>query len=140
MLIIKSMEKKEDNSTENASLSDQNHQMIPSNSFFMSNSIFDMPCEVDQKGSLGLIDMLNVQDFTSPSIFDLLQTPPVIPLQSQLLPSPPSTVPESSEVVNTPASPNSSSMSSSSTEAANDKQSKTVEEEEEIDQEKTKKQ
>ncbi|KAL2459349.1 putative WRKY transcription factor 23 [Forsythia ovata] len=130
------MEKKEEqrteNSIENAALSDQ---MIPSNSFFMPNSIFDMPCEADQKGSLGFIDMLNVQDFTSPSIFDLLQIPPAIPLQSQSQPLPSplplSTVPESSEVVNTPASPNSSSMSSSSTEAGNDKQTKTVEEEEE---------
>ncbi|CAI9776189.1 unnamed protein product [Fraxinus pennsylvanica] len=134
------MEKKEDNSTENASLSDHNHQMIPSNIFFMANSMFDTPSEVDQKGSLGFIDMFNVQDYTSPSIFDLLQTPPVIPLQSQPLTSPPSTVPESSELVNNPSSPNSSSMSSSSTEAANDKQSKTVEEEEENDQEKTKQQ
>ncbi|KAL2459737.1 putative WRKY transcription factor 48 [Forsythia ovata] len=53
------MEKKEEqrteNSIENAALSDQ---MIPSNSFFMPNSIFDMPCEADQKGSLGFIDML----------------------------------------------------------------------------------
>ncbi|CAI9771111.1 unnamed protein product [Fraxinus pennsylvanica] len=139
------MERKEESSTENTALSDQNNQMIPSNSFSfsMANSIFDIPCEADQKGSLGFIDMLNAQDFAGPSIFDLLQTPPLIPLQSQLQPqpllSPPSTVPESSEVVDTPASPNSSSMSSSSNEAANDKQTKTVDEEQN-DQEKTKKQ
>ncbi|KAA8531200.1 hypothetical protein F0562_005886 [Nyssa sinensis] len=126
------MEKKEelktDNSMANSTFSDQ----IPTT--FALSGIFDMPCE-SEKGSLGFMDMLGIQDYGS-SLFDLLQTPPVQP-QSPLLPA--STIPESSEVVNTPATPNSSSISSSSTEAANDEQTKTVEEEEQ-DQEKTKKQ
>ncbi|KAI3459203.1 hypothetical protein Pfo_015866 [Paulownia fortunei] len=139
-----------ENSLKNTAFSDQ--MMIPENSFSTPNSLFDISCEQadQQKSSLGFIDMLSVQDFSTPSyIFDdLLQniTAPLIPLQplSQApLHSPASTMPEYSEVVNNPATPNSSSMSSSSTEAAaNDDQKKneTVEEEEEQDQEKTKKQ
>lgn len=93
--------------------------------------------------SLGFID---VQDFSCPSsaFDDLLQniiSDSLIPTESQFPPfhSPASAVPEYSEVVNNPATPNSSSISSSSTEAAaNDVQKKNeilgddeVEEEEE---------
>ncbi|XAR49709.1 hypothetical protein NMG60_11032986 [Bertholletia excelsa] len=90
--------------------------------------------------SLGFMDMLSMQDY-SPSLLDLLQPhqrPPAA------VPSPASTKPESSEVVNTPVTPNSPSISSSSTEAANDKEETKTgaeeEEEEKRDQEKTKKQ
>ncbi|CAK9145677.1 unnamed protein product [Ilex paraguariensis] len=129
-------EKKEintDNSMANLTFSDQ----IRSTSFALP-SIFDMACD-GEKGSLGYMDMMGIQDYSSPYLFDLLHTP-LMPPQSSPLPSPASTVPESTEFVNTPVTPNSSSISSSSTEAANDdQQSKTVEEEEK-DQEKTKKQ
>ncbi|XP_052206351.1 probable WRKY transcription factor 48 [Diospyros lotus] len=131
----KEEELKRENSMANSGFSDQ----IPT-SFALSGSIFDMPCD-GEKSSLGFIDMLGIQDY-SPSLFDLLQPTPVI-MPPQPLPSPASTVPEStSEVLNTPATPNSSSISSSSTEAVNDDQTKTtaVQEEEEHDQDKTKKQ
>ncbi|KAK4405453.1 putative WRKY transcription factor 48 [Sesamum angolense] len=96
-------------------------------------SLFDISCGElfadHHKSSCGFIDMLSVQDFNYPSsTFDdflLNITSHLIPfdpqqqqLSSQPLPSPASTVPEYSEVVNTPATPNSSSISSSSTEAA----------------------
>ncbi|KAJ9699829.1 hypothetical protein PVL29_005613 [Vitis rotundifolia] len=120
---------KTENSMANSTFSDQ----IPA-SFAFSSSIFDMPCEVE-KGSLGFMDLLGIQDY-SPSLFDVLQ-PPLAP---HPLTSPASSAPpESSEVVNAPATPNSSSISSSSTEAANDDQTKAAEEEEQ-DQEKNKKQ
>uniref|UniRef100_A0A5B6YLU6 WRKY transcription factor n=1 Tax=Davidia involucrata TaxID=16924 RepID=A0A5B6YLU6_DAVIN len=126
----KKQELKTDNSMANFAFSDQ----IPTS--FALSGIFDMPCEGEKGGSLGFMDMLGIQDY-GPSLFDLFQTPLMPP---QPVPSPASTIPESSEVVNTPATPNSSSISSSSTEAANDEQTKTVPEEEEQDQEKTKKQ
>ncbi|XVE82292.1 hypothetical protein DITRI_Ditri15bG0136700 [Diplodiscus trichospermus] len=113
------------------------------------------------------------QDFLAPSLFDSFQppilsaAPPAPPPPSissqrhqeilhdqqklqldtkhhlQGLPSPASTVPESSEVLNNPATPNSSSISSSSNEAANDEQTKAGDDEEQDqdqDQDKTKKQ
>jgi hypothetical protein len=107
---------------------------IPSTSSFNLPGIFDFSSEA-YKGSLGFMEMLGGHDYGSDSLFDLLQTPSLPPI-----PSPASTMPESSEVVNTPATPNSSSVSSSSTEAANEdqqQQSKTGEDE---DREKTKKQ
>ncbi|PIN19209.1 hypothetical protein CDL12_08102 [Handroanthus impetiginosus] len=115
-------------------------------SFSMPSSLFDVSCEEaadNQKSCLGFVDMLGVQDFNCPaySTFDdLFQniTAQLVPLESQQptsqpLPSP---VPEYSEVVNTPATPNSSSISSSS----NDDQKKNENEdqdEEEENQEKT---
>ncbi|KAL0414845.1 UNVERIFIED_CONTAM: putative WRKY transcription factor 48 [Sesamum radiatum] len=161
---------KTENSLENTAFSNQ--MMIPAESGFSMPTIntntntnanfFDISCGElladHQKSSCGFIDMLSVQDFNFPSstFDDFLQniTSHLIPLDpqqlsSQPLPSPASTVPEYSEVVNTPATPNSSSISSSSTEAApNDEFKKnkiTVleeeeEEEEEDNQEKTKKQ
>ncbi|KAK4425974.1 putative WRKY transcription factor 48 [Sesamum alatum] len=156
---------KTENSLENTAFSNQ--MMIPAESSFSmpsnsNSSLFDISCGEladHHKGSCGFIDMLSVQDFNFPSstFDDFLQniSSHLIPLEpqqlqlstSQPLPSPASTVPEYSEVVNTPATPNSSSISSSSTEAApNDdiKKNKTTveeeEEEEEDNQEKTKKQ
>ncbi|GLU08529.1 hypothetical protein SLE2022_254360 [Rubroshorea leprosula] len=110
------------------------------------SSIFD-----DKWGSLGFMDLLGInQDFSSPSLFDSLIQSPFIPppplpaapaptpaaaplqkqqeVQQQALPSPASTVPESSEVLNTtaPTTPNSISISSSS----NEEQSKGGDEEE----------
>lgn len=110
-------------------------------------SIFDMPCDQSdhQKGlSLGFMDMLSIPADYNPSLFDLFSTPTMMPQlqvqpqqQQNPLPSPASTVPESSEVVNTPATPNCSSNSSSS----NEGQTKAGGgEEEDQDQEKTKKQ
>ncbi|KAJ4846731.1 hypothetical protein Tsubulata_041558 [Turnera subulata] len=104
-----------------------------------SNSIFDMiPCDIgDQKGFLDLLDIN--QDF-APSLFDWFQAGPILPPQ-QPLPSPASSaLPESSEVLNNPATPNSSSISSSSNEAGNDGQASKGGDEEEQDQDKTKKQ
>ncbi|XP_019237061.1 PREDICTED: probable WRKY transcription factor 48 [Nicotiana attenuata] len=75
---------------------------------------------------------------TTPSIFDLLQTPP--PQSLANIPSPTSTFQESSELVNNPTTPNPLSISSSSTEAAeDDQQSNTVKQQDE-DEDKYKKQ
>ncbi|ONK63234.1 uncharacterized protein A4U43_C07F12770 [Asparagus officinalis] len=63
----------------------------------------------ERSSSLGFLEMLGIQDLTSHSLFDYL--PP---------PTPVSLPPESSEVVNLPATPNESSVSSSSTEAPNE--------------------
>lgn len=129
------MEEKEQVKTENSMANSTFSDQIPAG-FTFSSSIFDMSCEVEiEKGSFGFMDLLGVQDY-SPSLYDLLQPP----LPPQPLTSPASSAPpESSEVVNAPATPNSSSISSSSTEAANDDQTKAAEEEEQ-DQEKNKKQ
>ncbi|CAL5337983.1 hypothetical protein CsSME_00021347 [Camellia sinensis var. sinensis] len=126
----KKQEPKTENPMANSTFSDQIQTSFP------LSGIFDMPCEVE-KGSLGFMDMLGIQDYGSSSLFDLFQTP-AMPPQPLLSP----TLPESSEVVNTPATPNSSSISSSSTEAANDDQTKTtvMEDQEDQDQEKSKKQ
>ncbi|XP_022760713.1 probable WRKY transcription factor 23 [Durio zibethinus] len=122
----------------------------------------------DKWGALGFMDLLGIhQDFVSPSLFDSFQTPilspppPPPPSSSEVLlhqdilheqkqdtkqqllqglPSQASTIPESSEVLNNPATPNSSSISSSSNEAANDEQNKAGDDEEQDqDQDKTKK-
>ena len=158
VLLIKSMDKREELKTENSMANSTFSDEIPSS--FPLSSIFDMPCMEStdhhhhQKGlSLGYMDLLGIQDFDSPSLFDLFPAPMMPPAQSQppqpqlqqqqtLVPSPASTVPaESSEVVNTPATPNSSSISSSSNEAANEERTKAGgEEEEDQDHEKTKKQ
>ncbi|XVF62423.1 hypothetical protein PTKIN_Ptkin09bG0006400 [Pterospermum kingtungense] len=123
----------------------------------------------DKWGSLGFMDLLGInQDFVAPSLFDSFQTDPVLspppPPPSisssdvllhqeilheqqqiqvldtkQQLPLPASTVPESSDVLNNPATPNSSSISSSSNEAANDDQTKAGNnEEQDQEQDKTK--
>lgn len=144
VLLIKSMDKREELKTENSMVNSTFSDEIPTS--YPLSSIFDMPCmESDhhQKGlSLGYMDMLGIQDFDSPSLFDLFPAPmmpqPPEPQQT-LVPSPASTLPESSEVVNTPATPNSSSISSSSNEAANEERTKAGGEEDQ-DQEKTKKQ
>ena len=121
--------------------------MSSSFSFCLSNNVnnmFDMepvPCDqLGEKGSttmssLGFMDMLGIHEDYNPSLFDFLQTP--------LIPIIPSPLPDSSEVLNTPPTPNSCSISSSSTEAPNDhEQTKTLllEEEEQDPAEKTKKQ
>lgn len=114
-------------------------EMIPM-STTTSQSIFDMPCDQfgDYKwwsggggGGGGFVDLLSVsQDFGSSLLFESMQQPlpvlspppPSLPLQTTTttaLPSPASTFPEASEVLNNPATPNSSSISSSSNEAAN---------------------
>ncbi|KAJ6312314.1 hypothetical protein OIU77_013949 [Salix suchowensis] len=116
------------------------------------NSIFDMmPCDIiggDQKaGSLGFMDLLDIsQDFgTASSLLDWFAQNPIPGSQQQqtFVPSPAPTLPETSEVLNNPATPNSSaSISSSSNEAGNDafQQVKTGDQEEEQDHHKTKKQ
>jgi len=64
---------------------------------------------ISSSSSLGFMELLGIQDFPAGhSIFDL---PP---------PTPMSYPPESSEVLNLPATPNESSISSSSTEAPNE--------------------
>ncbi|KAK9288356.1 hypothetical protein L1049_016809 [Liquidambar formosana] len=156
LLLIKSiyiyieMEKKEEVKTENSNSMGNSTFSDPMPTSFALSSIFDMPCEVDKSASsLGFMDLLGINDNYTPSLFDLLQAPPLMMMppqqqqqQHQPLPSPASsTIPaDSSEVLNTPATPNSSSISSSSTEAATDEQNKAAGEEDEQDQEKTKKQ
>ncbi|KAL2244327.1 probable WRKY transcription factor 48 [Sesamum indicum] len=115
--------------------------MIPENSFSNPNTLFDISCEQphhQKTSSFGFIDMLSVQDFTTPSSLfddDFLQN--ITPNPSSFLPPPSSTVPEYSEVVNTPLTPNSSSMSTSSStdqpppNEDHKKTTQTVEEEEE---------
>lgn len=131
------MEKKQEEELRTELYSTISDQMLIPTSFSMTNisDYSGMPREFDQKGFLGFFD---VQDFTSQSTFDLLQTPSLPPqFMQQPLPSP---VADSAEGVNTPVTPNSSSFTSSSNEAANDdRQIKTIEEVEQ-DQEKTKKQ
>ncbi|KAF2310303.1 hypothetical protein P3X46_005842 [Hevea brasiliensis] len=129
--------------TEEMSISSFAFSSSPSTTPTTSTSIFDMmmmPCDISDKASLGFVDLLDGnQDFGSSSLFDWFQVQPPPILPQQPLPSPASTVPESSEVLNTPATPNSSSISSSSNEAGNDSQAKAGDEEEQ-DQEKNKKQ
>lgn len=122
-------------------------------------ALLDIPCEADKTYSLGFLDALfpcpdnytPIPPLCSNTIFDLIHTaPPLLsipppPSHSHPAPSPASTsLPESSEVVNTPPTPNSSSLSSSSNEAtaANDDQhtSKTAEEDEQDQDKTTKKQ
>lgn len=119
---------------------------IPMN--FSLSGIFDMPCDADNKGSSGFMDLLGIHDFAPSSLFDwpLTTTSPSsttmpMPPRHQPLPSPA----ETSEVLNTtPTTPNSSSISSSSNEAAAniDEHTKPVQEEdaEHQDQDKTQKQ
>jgi len=89
------------------------------------------------KSSLGFLELLGIQDFsTIPSMFDVLQVPPSGPTKSSS-----TVVPESSEVLNTPATPNSSSISSETSGAANDEQNKVpVDEDEQQNNNKTKNQ
>lgn len=98
-----------------------------------------MPCDIGEKGSLGFMDLLDINQDFGPSLLDNYNwfQGPIVPQQP--LPSPASTVPESSEVLNNPPTPNSSSLSSSSNEAGNDAQVKAGDEEEQ-DQDKNKKQ
>ncbi|XP_022972028.1 probable WRKY transcription factor 48 [Cucurbita maxima] len=87
------------------------------------SGVFDLPCD-DHKASCcssSSFDLfgggIGFHDFYNPSsIFDLLSTT-VPPLQPPLS-SPSSTVPESSEVLNAPPTPNSSSVSNSSSNEA----------------------
>ncbi|XP_061350325.1 probable WRKY transcription factor 48 [Gastrolobium bilobum] len=89
------------------------------------STIFEMmpSSSCDQKvSSFGFVDLLGVHD-NSPSLFDWFPitaaaTTDTAAAVNHPLPSPASSnVPDSSEVLNTPASPNSSSISSSSNEA-----------------------
>ncbi|KAG9457799.1 hypothetical protein H6P81_002307 [Aristolochia fimbriata] len=120
-----------ENSTEISSFADQ----ISTSSFAFS-SIFDLAGDHVGAGapgksgsSLGFMELLGIQDLGDPPAFDFPEPAPALQ------------VPESSDITNLPATPNSSSISSSSTEAATEerqqKSSTTVVEEEE--QEKTKK-
>ncbi|KAL2535220.1 putative WRKY transcription factor 23 [Forsythia ovata] len=97
-----------------------------------------------EKSSIGFMELLNMQDF-EPSVLDMLHVP--VPSVEPLIQTQTSTVfQESSEVVNTPATPNSSSISSESSGGPNDEQNKEVldgdgeEEDEEEQHKKTKKQ
>ncbi|KAI4334998.1 hypothetical protein L6164_013688 [Bauhinia variegata] len=117
-----------ENSISMATFSDE----IPSTCSYPFTSIFDMPCDQpDKASSFGFMDLLATQDYT-PSLFDWLPTtaaaatnPTTTSTTSSMpvthpLPSPASSnVPDSSEVLNTPMSPNSnSSISSLSNELA----------------------
>nr|QGQ64056.1 WRKY transcription factor 33 [Santalum album] len=93
--------------------------MTSTSSGFALSSFFDLPSgdvvggelmksgDGGGGGSLGLVDLLGLQDFDPTAMFDSLQAaPPLVPPES------------TSEVLNAPATPNSSSISSSSTELA----------------------
>jgi hypothetical protein len=73
---------------------------------------------VDDKSSLGFMELLGVQDF-SPSLLDMMQVQipsvqtPSAQVATEVVDSPP-------EVLNQPATPNSSSISSASSEGLND--------------------
>ncbi|XP_068660282.1 WRKY transcription factor 23-like [Aristolochia californica] len=110
-----------ENSNEISSFADQISSSFP------FPSIFDLAGDVAAPGksSLGFMELLGIQDLGDPPVFDFPE-PTAAPQ-----------FPESSDITNLPATPNSSSISSSSTEAATEDQPKTVVEEE--DQEKTKK-
>ncbi|XP_030539842.1 probable WRKY transcription factor 48 [Rhodamnia argentea] len=150
------------------------NSLFPEEPMMPNYNIFDMPVDEVEKGFLDLLAIPDNFDIAPPPapasasaaaaaatvatssslLLDLLHhhyqpPPPPQPSpssQQQPLPSPASTVPEtSSEVVNNPATPNSSSVSLSSNEAAgNDEEereaNKTAEEEGEQNQDKTKKQ
>uniref|UniRef100_A0A9I9CBR6 WRKY domain-containing protein n=2 Tax=Cucumis melo TaxID=3656 RepID=A0A9I9CBR6_CUCME len=91
--------------------------IIPNNH---NNNLFDFPLidSIDSSFKPStFLDLLATQDYT-PSLFDLFSPPP--PPPQPPLPPPSSAVPESSEVLNTPPTPNSSSVSCSSTERAFD--------------------
>lgn len=117
---LKAMEEKREKTqpmANSAAFSDEipNMNMSMSMSFpFSTTTIFDMmpPSFTDQKASSfgGFMDLLAVQDY-NPFLFDCL---PTTTTDHHPLPSPA----DGSEVLNTPASPNSSSISSSSNEAA----------------------
>ncbi|KAI6692904.1 hypothetical protein NL676_020614 [Syzygium grande] len=149
------------------------NSVFPVEPMMINYNIFDMPCEEVEKGFMDLLAIPDNYDVappaaaatmaaSSPLLYDLLhhhyQPPqpqpavaaaaaPSLPSQQQQpLPSPASTVPEtSSEVANNPATPNSSSVSLSSNEAAGNDEvdreaNKAGEEEDEQNQDKTKKQ
>lgn len=102
-----------------------------SNSLGLS-SVFDFP-EVE-KSSLGIMELLGVQDYGTPLLDLPHPSPPALKD-----PSPSHTANESCEAFyQHPPTPNSSSISSASSEAVNDEQTKTVDQPE--DQPKTKKQ
>ncbi|XP_022723074.1 probable WRKY transcription factor 48 isoform X1 [Durio zibethinus] len=168
---VKTVEKKKENSMANLRFSDENQLAASSfggSIFDMAAGAYE-GSGGDKLGPLGFMDVLSMhQDFVAPSLFDsfqppVLSPPPPLPSisselhqeilheqqlalyakQLQGLPSPASTIPESSEVLNNPATPNSSSISSSSNGAENDEQTKAGDDEEQDqdqDQYKTKKQ
>ncbi|KAK4586463.1 hypothetical protein RGQ29_023557 [Quercus rubra] len=151
----KKEELKFENSMSNSTFSDE----IQGNSFA---AFFDMPT-CDQQGGggggggdqKGFMDLLGIPEYNQ-SLLDWFPTPSTtttttatttatatttttMPPQQQQQQPQEQPLPESSEVLNTPATPNSSSISSSSNEAANEEQIKAGHEEDQ-DQEKTKKQ
>ncbi|XVF22056.1 hypothetical protein REPUB_Repub12eG0141300 [Reevesia pubescens] len=128
----------------------EDHHVLGNSSFsdYISNSfplqsIFDLSGEGD-KIPLGFMELLGVQDYLSPPLFDMAahhdeQVPSLMATQP---PNPTSTTKiesESPEVFNQPVTPNSSSISSASSEAVNDEPVK-LEDDQEEDQQKTKKQ
>lgn len=103
-----------ENSTGFSSFADQ----IPT-TYPFSGGLFDFPGDISGVGktssSMGFMELLGFQDLTTP-VFDFPPPPP-----------PATSLPESSDMGNLPATPNSSSISSSSTEAANEEQAKVAE-------------
>ncbi|KAL6548188.1 Transcription factor [Orobanche gracilis] len=156
---------KAENLTENTSFSSQMMMISEISSFsaLPNSALFDISCgelaehDDNHKSTFGFLEMSsNIRDFDNlpsySSIFDdfmidNINTDHLIQLESQSQPLP-SPVPEYSEVVNTPATPNSCSISSSSTDLAGNDDRKKIEivleydddDLEEENQEKTKKQ
>ncbi|KAJ9678458.1 hypothetical protein PVL29_020600 [Vitis rotundifolia] len=83
-----------------------------------------------EKGTLGFMELLSIQNY-GPPLFDLVQLPS---LEKPAGAAP--AMPESPDVMNPPATPNSSSVSSAS---SHEQGSKAVEEEEDEEEKKTKK-
>ncbi|KAJ7980414.1 WRKY transcription factor [Quillaja saponaria] len=118
-----------------ATFSDEIPTTTITSGFYPLTNIFDnIPFDQSEKSFSssasssfgGFVDLLGIQDY-SPSLFDWLpvttttSSAPIIPIhhQQQPIQSPASSnLPEHSEVLNTPSSPNSCSVSSSSNEAA----------------------
>ncbi|KAL6571648.1 hypothetical protein OROHE_003291 [Orobanche hederae] len=137
---------REINSLQHRTFSDQMISTSPANHTAVFGGGISRSEKADIEHNLGFSDMLIAHEFgTSTSIFDDLLLQNITAPPSERPQPPASAAQEYSEVVNTPATPNSySSMSSSSTEGApaNDdkKKNETVEgeEEEEPDRKKTK--
>ncbi|KAE8697166.1 putative WRKY transcription factor 48 [Hibiscus syriacus] len=91
---------------------------------FPLQSIFDLSCSEDEKIlSLGLMDLLGVQDLISPPFLEIMTAEQQVPslISSQAPPTPPpSKKIESPEAINQPATPNSSSISPAPSEAFNE--------------------
>uniref|UniRef100_A0A5B7AQU9 Putative WRKY28 n=1 Tax=Davidia involucrata TaxID=16924 RepID=A0A5B7AQU9_DAVIN len=108
------------------------HIINPASTNYLTAGMLDFSIDhQDEKSSLGFMELLGIQEFNPPSIFDmLLQLPSV----ESSAPTHTSTVPASSEISNQPTTPNYSSISSESSGAPNHEQTKPVDDDEEAEE------